>query len=125
VTDLGDGRDVDRVVQLAVPAPRQAADGTTAGFELDRCSSRVGGEVITVGEPVDIADMADHHRRDDGTDTEEFGHGRSRRAHCGFESPFRRAHLGIKVTEVFEMLAREVVTDLRDRIGRGRVRCSV
>ena len=118
MTDLRHGRDVDRMVQLAVPTQRQPADRTATGLELDRRGRRVRGEVIAVGEPVDVAGMADHHRGDDGPDTEDVGHGRARRAHRGFEPPFRCPHLDVEVTEVIEMLGREVMADLRDRVGR-------
>ena len=102
------------MIELSVPAQRQPADGTATGLELDRRGRGVGGEVIAVREPVDVADMADHHRGDNGSDTEDIGHGRARRADRGIEPPHRRPHLDVNVTEVVEILGREVVTDLRD-----------
>ena len=77
--DLGDGRDVDRMVQLSVPAQRQPMDRTATRLERDRCSSRVRGEMMTVGEPADVARVPYHHGGDDRADSEDLGHGRARR----------------------------------------------
>jgi hypothetical protein len=55
VPDLGDRGHVDGVVDAAVAAQRQPADLAVPGGYLDRGGAVIGGEVITPGEPGNIA----------------------------------------------------------------------
>ena len=82
VADLGDGGHVDGVVELAVAAPGEPVDLAVAGGRLDRGGAVVGGEVVAGGESVDVADVAEHGRGDDGADAVDLGD-RGRRAGDG------------------------------------------
>src|SRR3954454_24648931 len=93
-------------------------DRSATRFELDGCSPGVGSEVIATREPINVTRMTDDDRGDHRTNAEDLGHGRARRANRELESSFRRAHLRVEVTEIIEMLTREVVTNLFDRVVR-------
>ena len=71
--DLGDRRDMDRMVQLAVPASRQAMHDPAARAQLDRCGAGVRGELIPVRESGDVTRVTDHDRGDEWTDAEQLG----------------------------------------------------
>jgi hypothetical protein len=47
------------VVELPVPAPREAVGDPPARGHLDGSGARVGGEVMTTPEPGDVTDIAD------------------------------------------------------------------
>ena len=79
VSDLGDGSHVQRVVEPAVPALRDAVDDSSTRGELDRCRPVVRGEGIAVGEPANIAGIADELRGDDRTDSVDLSERGARR----------------------------------------------
>jgi hypothetical protein len=79
MADLADRGHVDRVVESAVPAPRQSVHSSTARGVLDGCGAVVGSELITVGEPADVAGVADQGTRDGRADTEQVS---QRRVRC-------------------------------------------
>ena len=58
---------------LRLPRVDSAVDGAAAGGELDRCGAVVGGVVVAVAEPGDVAGVADQHRGDDRPDPEQVG----------------------------------------------------
>jgi hypothetical protein len=45
----------------------------TAGGELDRSGAVVGGELVGVAEPADVAGIPDEHAGDDRSDPEQLG----------------------------------------------------
>jgi hypothetical protein len=55
VTDLSDRGDVDRMVELTVPAPRESVHGPAARGHLDGCGAVVGREPIPAREPANVA----------------------------------------------------------------------
>jgi hypothetical protein len=75
IADLGDGCHMDGVVELAVAATGESVDASVAGGDLDRCGAGVGGEVISAGEAVDVADEAEHRRGDYWSDAVDLGEG--------------------------------------------------
>ena len=56
-------------------APRETVHDVAARRRLDRGGAVIGGELITAGEPVNVADIAQHGRGDDRTDAVEVGQG--------------------------------------------------
>ena len=66
VTDLGDRGHVDRAVDPAVAAQRQAVDLAVPRRHLDRGGAVIGGEVIAAGKPDNVAGVADDGPGDDG-----------------------------------------------------------
>ncbi|MDT4984011.1 MAG: hypothetical protein QOF95_1501, partial [Pseudonocardiales bacterium] len=78
VADLGDRDHVDRVVELPVPAAGEPVDLAVTRGDLDRCGAVVGGEVVAVGEAVDVADVAEHRAGDDRPDAPDVGDGGAR-----------------------------------------------
>ena len=119
MADLGDRRDVDRMVELADSASREPVGDATAGGHFDGCSAGVGGEVVTVLEAGDVAGVADQHGGDDGSHTEQFGHGGARCFDRRRDALLGSAHLLVEAAEVLEVLEREVVSGLFHR-GSGR-----
>jgi hypothetical protein len=55
--DLGGGRDVQHVVDLAVPGAGEAVSDLLAGGGIQRCGAGPGGEPVAVGEPGHVADV--------------------------------------------------------------------
>jgi len=108
VADLGDRGHVDGVVHPAVAAPGEPEDGPPAGRGLDRCGAVVGGEVVAVGEPGDVGDVADDGGGDHRADAEELGQGGARGPDRGGDLSAGLPQLGVEaaqVVEVFEFVA--------------------
>ena len=72
VTQLRHRDHVDRGVQCAIAAPRQAMRDPSPGGVLDRCRAVVGGVVISVAEASDVTAVTDQRRRDDRADAEQI-----------------------------------------------------
>ena len=75
VPDLGDRGHVDRVVDAAVAAQRQAAGLAVPGGHLDRGGAVRGGEVVAAGEAGHAGDGADDGAGDDRADAGHLGEG--------------------------------------------------
>jgi hypothetical protein len=69
VPDLGDRGDVQRMVEMPVPAPRQSVHGAATGGELDWRCARVGGEAGRGREAERVAGVADDHPSHERADT--------------------------------------------------------
>src|SRR2546421_5573711 len=121
VTDLGDGRDVDGVVQLPVAASGESLHDPAAGGDVDGGGAVVGGVVTLAAEPVDVAGVADEHAGHHRTDSEQLGEGRAGGGDGGSDSAFRLRHLSVEAAEIVEMLPRKRVAGHRDRTGGGDV----
>ena len=78
VADLGQGHDVQGVVELAVTGAGEPVAHDVAGGHLDRRHAAEGGEGCRLPEPADRAgagqDLGGHHV----TDTEQPGEGAAR-----------------------------------------------
>jgi hypothetical protein len=79
--DLSHRGHVDGVVQLTVPAPREAVGLATSRRHLDGGGAVEGGEAIPAGEAGDIAGDAHHRGGHHGADTEDLGGRGLRRGH--------------------------------------------
>src|SRR6266516_583367 len=75
VPDLGDRGHVDRVVDAAVAAQRQAVDLAIPGGHLDRGGAVIGGEVVAAGEAGHVGDVAGDGAGDDRAGAEHLGEG--------------------------------------------------
>lgn len=75
--------EVDRVVQLPVPAPGQAVTDHLAAGCFDRGGAGVAGMMVRAGEPPDIADVSQDLRREPVADPHDLGQGRARRGDRG------------------------------------------
>ena len=69
----------------------------SAGRRFDRGGAVIGGELITAGESVNVADMAQHRGDDDRTDAVEVGEGGFGGGDDAGDPPFGRAQLLIDV----------------------------
>ena len=107
MADLGDRRDLDRMVQLAVPAPRQPMHTVTTGTDLDGRGAVVGREAVTIREAADVAGLTDGDRGTDRTDAEHLGRGRSGGFDRFGDALLGGAHLLIEATQVLEVLERQ------------------
>jgi hypothetical protein len=72
VPELGYRGHVDRVVDTPVPAQRQPVDLPVPGGHFDRRGAVIGGEVISPGEPGNVADVADDGPGDHRADAEDL-----------------------------------------------------
>src|SRR6185369_5461157 len=72
VPELGYRGHVDGVADTPVAAQRQAVDLPVSGGHFDRRGAVIGGEVITPGEPGNIADVADDGPGDHRADAEDL-----------------------------------------------------
>src|SRR5436190_7554476 len=72
VTDLGDRRDVDRMVELAVAAQGEPMHDAPAGRHLDRGGAVVGRELGAVAEPADVTGVTDGDGGTDGPEPEQL-----------------------------------------------------
>ena len=118
MADLGDPRDVDRMVELAVAAPRQPVHAVATGADLDRGGAVVCGEVVTIREPADVAGLTDRDRGTDGTEPEHFCHRCSRCPDRVGETSFRGAHLLVDAAQILEMVEGKFVPGRFDRVRR-------
>ena len=112
LSELADGGQVQRLVQVPVAACREAVDGAAAGAELDGCGAVVGGVAVAVREPVDVTGEADEHRRDDRPDAEHVGQGRPRGSDRSADALVRCLELFVEAADVGEELDGQVETDL-------------
>ena len=119
LAELADRGHVDRVVELAVPAFGEPMHDAAAGGELDRGGAVVGGVVIAVAEPGDVAGVADEHPAMIGP-TPNRSVSDVARCADGVADPFvRRLELAVEAADVVEELDGQVVADLLDRRRRG------
>ena len=65
VADLVDRDDMDGGVELAVAASAESVPGLVAAGGVDGCGAVEAGEMVLVGEPGDVAGVADDLRGDD------------------------------------------------------------
>jgi hypothetical protein len=107
VTDLGDGDDVDRVVQLAVAARVQPVSLPVGAGRFDRCGPVVAGELGAGPEPADVVDVSEHDRGDHGADTMEFGERCSRRRDGVADPLFDGVEVGVDAADVSEVVRRQ------------------
>jgi hypothetical protein len=125
VTDLGDRGHVDRVVDPAVAAQRQAVHFPVPRRHLDRGGAVVGGEVIAAREPGNVAGVSDDGPGVDGADAEDLGEGGARGPDRGGQLLPGVPQLGIKVAQVSEELGGELGAGQLDGTGwRGRLQDS-
>jgi hypothetical protein len=73
VPDLGHRGHVDGVVQLTVPAPREAVDPAVPGGHLDGGGAVEGAEAVPAREAEDITGDADHRGGHHRADAEDLG----------------------------------------------------
>jgi hypothetical protein len=79
----------------------------------------VGGVVVPVAEPTDVAAVADEHGGEDRADAEQVGNGGAR-GPDGIADPLVRGlELGVEAADVVEELDGQVVAGLFDGGGRG------
>ena len=78
VADLGDGGDVDGVVELTVASPGDPVDLARPRGHLDRSGARVRGVSVPGRESGHVAGVADDHGGHDGADAEQLGEGGAR-----------------------------------------------
>ena len=112
LAQLAEGRHVQGMVQLTVPALGHPMHGASRRGELDRGRAVVGGVVIPVPEPADVTGVADQHRGDHRADPEQVGDGGSRRGDRGPYPLVRCLELGVEGADLTEQLDGQVVTDL-------------
>ena len=77
------------------------------GADLDGCGAVVGGEVVAVREPADVAGLTDGDRGADRTEAEHLGHRRAGRLDRVGDALLRGAHLLVDAAQVLEMLERQ------------------
>jgi hypothetical protein len=77
LAELADRDHVDRMIESAVPAPRQSVHDSARRGELDRSGPVVGGVVIAVTESGGVTGVPDDDRREDRPDTEQVRERRS------------------------------------------------
>ena len=119
LAELADRGQVQRVVEGAVAALGDPVHGAAAGGELDRGGAVVGGVAVPVGEPGDVAGVADQHRGDDRADPEDVGEARARRGDGVADASSGLLDLRFDAGDVVGQLGDQVVAELRDRVGRG------
>src|ERR1700677_794079 len=59
IADLGERGDVNGVVEFPIASTREPVSDATSRGVLDRCHARIGGEVIPVGESLNVAGVTD------------------------------------------------------------------
>ena len=116
VTDLSHRYHVDRMVQLTVPARVQPVPFPGRARRLDRCGAVVAGELGSGPEPGDVVDVTEHNRRNDRSDTVQFGQRCRRRGHCRGDALFDLVELDVEASHVGEMLAGEPFSFDRDGV---------
>jgi hypothetical protein len=65
LTNLADGHQMDGVVELPVASTTEAVEGPAPGGVLDGSHSGIGGELVPVGEPRDVAGVTDQRTGQD------------------------------------------------------------
>jgi hypothetical protein len=112
VADLGDGCHVDGVVESAVPAAREPVTHLIARGRFDRGRAVVGGEVVGVGEALDIADFCDDPPGDDGPHTEDLGELRPRRLDEGGDLAAALFDAPVERTDIAQVVEPDLETEL-------------
>src|SRR5215471_757319 len=116
VPDLGDRGHVDRVVDAAVAARRQAVDLAVPGGHLGRGGAVIGGEVVAAGEAGHVGDVADDGAGDDRAGAGHPGEGGTGGADRGGGLLAGVAQLGIQAAHVLQ--------EPRGQLGAGPVNSS-
>src|ERR671911_1815065 len=86
-----------------------------SGGHLAGCSAVVGGELVTVAEPADVAGVADERTRDHRPDTEQVGERRLRREDRGADPAVAVLELGVEPAHIGQHLAGELEPNMLDR----------
>jgi hypothetical protein len=81
---------------------------------LDRCHARIGGEVIPVGEALNVAGVTDHHAGNDGAHAIDLGQGGLRGPDRGADPAVRLLDQGVEAPHVVDELAGELVSHVLD-----------
>ena len=117
VRDLCDRGDVDRVVQLAVPARVEPVPYAWSGGRFDRGGAVVAGVVPRGWEASRVAAVADEVRGEDWSDAEHVGDCRRRRHNRGGDACFECDEVTVRVTNLGEELDCETSTFDPNRVG--------
>ena len=115
MADLAERGEVQGVVEVAVPAPRQPVSATPARRVFDGGGAVVGGVGVSVREPGDVAGVADQHRGDDRPDPEHVSQRRVGGGDGGSDPAMGLFELGVEVFDVGQQLCREIEPDLFNR----------
>src|SRR4029453_5521348 len=110
LADLTDRREVQGVIEPAVPALGDTVHDPATGGAFDRCGAVVGGVAVPVREPADVAGEPDQVAGDDRPDAEQLGERCLGGCHGGSDPPVRRLELFVKGVHIGEQLPGRVTT---------------
>ncbi len=116
VADLGDGGEMDRMVELAVAAVVEPVARSRPRRRVQRRGRVVAGVMGFGREPADVAGMTDEMRGNDRADTMDLGDRRVRGAHRGDDAGAQCRELAVRVADFAEELVGALAACDPDRV---------